>query len=261
MKMKKCLAYRSNYGNPRKTSEIKYIVVHFTSNDGDSDEGNANYFSNPHNPKSSAHYFVDDDSVTQSVPDDYVAFSVGGSKYTDCSATGGGRLHRIATNYNTLNIEMCDSIKDGKVMAQDATVSNTIKLIRLKMKQYNIDIDHVIRHFDVTGKHCPAYYMDEREWEKFKARILGYRLKKKYKTTKACYLRSSPGTGSNKVKISELSDTLQEKCVGYRYAKFPRNRVFTLIAVKQVDGNTWGLIKSGYWIPLKYKGISRAKRV
>ena len=128
-KMKKHLAHRSNYGSNRKTSEIKYIVIHYTAGDGDSDEGNTNYFANPLERKASAHYFVDDDSITQSVPDDYVAYSVGGSKYTDCAKTGGGKLYQIATNRNTLNIEMCDSVKDGTIKAQEATIVNTIKLV------------------------------------------------------------------------------------------------------------------------------------
>ena len=257
-KMKTHLAHHSNYGNQRKTSDITYIVIHFTANDGDSDEGNANYFAKPLERKASAHYFVDDDSITQSVPDDYVAYSVGGSRYTDCVKTGGGRLYKIAVNRNTLNIEMCDTVKDGTVKAQEATIVNTILLVRKKMKEYNIDIDHVIRHFDVTGKHCPAYLMDEQEWAKFKARILGYRIGRTYKTVIACYLRTSPGTGSNKVLYKDLSANLQAKCKKFGgYAKFSGS--FTLTEVKTVGDDIWGKIKSGYWVPLVYKKMKRAK--
>lgn len=256
--MKKLLAHRSNYGDKRSTSDIAYIVIHFTANDGDHDEGNANYFASPRNPKASAHYFVDDDSITQSVPDDYVAYSVGGTKYNDCVKNGGGRLYKIATNRNTLNFEMCDSVKDGEIKAQEATIDNTADIVRKKMKQYNIDIDHVIRHFDVTGKHCPAYLMDEQEWAKFKARILGYRIGHTYKTIAACYLRTSPGTGSNKVLYKEVSGNLQAKCKKFGgYARF--RGAFTLTEVKTVGNDIWGKIKSGYWVPLKYKGIERAK--
>lgn len=69
--------------------------MHFTANDGDHDEGNANYFAN-NVVKTSAHYFLDDDSVTQSVPDDYMAYSVGGAKYRDCAQTGGSTFTLIA---------------------------------------------------------------------------------------------------------------------------------------------------------------------
>lgn len=254
--MKTHLAHRSNYGNQRRAADITYIALHYTANDGDSDECNANYFASPRNPKASAHYFVDDDSVTQSVPDKYVAYSVGGKKYTDCAKTGGGKLYQTATNRNTLNIEMCDTIRDGTVKAQEATIANTIKLVRKKMQEYNIDIDHVIRHFDVTGKHCPAYLIDKQAWAEFKARILGYRIGRTYKTVTPCYLRTSPGTGSNKVSYKEVSGGLKAKCRQFGgYAKF--NGAFTLTEVKAVGDDIWGRIRSGYWVPLKYRGVER----
>ena len=163
------LAHRSNYGNKRSTSSIKYIVVHYTANDGDSDENNGKYF-NGANRHASAHIFVDDDSCTQSVPDDYVAWSVGGKKYSN---TNGAKFYGKATNSNTLNIEMCDTVRNGKYEATEKTQENTITIIKEKMRQYNIPIDRVIRHYDVTGKLCPAYFVDEGAWEAFKSKITG----------------------------------------------------------------------------------------
>ena len=169
MQRKTDLALRSNYGNKRNTSDIKYIVAHFTANDGDSDEANGNYFDDTYRG-ASAHYFVDDDSITQTVPDDYVAYSVGGKKYTN---TKGGSLYGVATNANTLNIEMCDTVKDGIYNVSEKTLVNTITLIKEKQKQYGIPDENVIRHYDVTGKLCPAYYVDESAWATFKARLSG----------------------------------------------------------------------------------------
>ena len=169
--MKTNLSNPKNYGNKRSTSNIKYLVYHYTANDGDTDEAKGNYFKNNF-VGGSAHYFVDDDSVTQSVPDNYVAWSVGGSKYNDCAKTGGGKLYGIVTNFNSISVEMCDTKKDGKIMASEATLANAVKLGKKLMKKYNIDIDHVIRHFDVNGKHCPAYFMDESAWSNFKKRLI-----------------------------------------------------------------------------------------
>lgn len=154
--MKTNLAHKSNYGFKRSTSKISYIVIHYTANDGDSDESNAKYFKSLR--YASAHYFVDDDSVTQSVPDDYVAYSVGGSKYNNCASTGGGKYYGKATNDNTLNIELCDCVKDGKIYPNKATIENAIALTKTLMKKYGIPKERVIRHFDVTGKSCPAYW-------------------------------------------------------------------------------------------------------
>lgn len=166
------LAHRSNYGAKRNTSKIKYIVVHYTANDGDSARGNARYFQN-NVVKASAHYFVDDTTIYQSVPDDYVAYSVGGSRYSDYKKTGGAKLYRKVSNANSISIEMCDTSKNGSVMASSITQENTLKLIRELMAKYNIPVERVIRHFDVNGKHCPAYFIGDNEWLAFRNRING----------------------------------------------------------------------------------------
>lgn len=170
---KRQLAHTSNYGGSRTADKIKYLVVHYTGNDGDSDEANALYFQKPLPPgkKASAHYFVDDDSVTQSVGDLYTAWSVGGSKYSDCNQTGGGKFYSVATNANSINIELCDTVKNGKVEPTEKTLQNTIALIQSLMQKYNVPIERVIRHFDVNGKKCPEYFVDEKAWSAFKKRI------------------------------------------------------------------------------------------
>jgi N-acetylmuramoyl-L-alanine amidase CwlA len=169
--MKTNLAARSNYGGKRALSDIKYIVIHYTGNDGDSDEGNGKYFAN-NIVKASAHYFVDDDSVTQSVPDDYTAWSVGGKKYADCNSTGGGSCWSKCTNSNSISVELCDTVKNGVSDFSEETVKNSIELVRELMARYGIDTAHVIRHFDVTGKICPKPYVDDYEkWIEFKSRL------------------------------------------------------------------------------------------
>jgi len=160
-----------NHGGSRKAGQIKYLVFHYTGNDGDHDTNNAKYYQT-NVKQASAHYFVDDDSITQSVPDLTVAWAVGGKKWADCPKTGGGSLYGIVTNANSLSIEMCDTSRDGKLMATEATLDRAAKLGRALMQKYRIPISHVCRHFDVTGKHCPAYFMDAAAWSGFKARLL-----------------------------------------------------------------------------------------
>ena len=76
MEKKTVLAHKTNYGMMRKSSEIKYIVIHNTANDGDKAYNNARYFQTP-GLTASAHYFVDDTTIYQSVLDNSVAYSVG----------------------------------------------------------------------------------------------------------------------------------------------------------------------------------------
>ena len=162
--LKQNLANRANYGSKRDLSKIKYLVIHYTSND----EANGKYFAN-NVVKASAHYFVDDDSVTQSVPDNYSAYAVGGK----CQSNHHPYYGTIK-NTNSISIEMCDNHKDGTVHICDETLANTYALARALMKKYNIDIDHVERHHDVNGKLCPNCngLLNDNVWQTFKNNIV-----------------------------------------------------------------------------------------
>lgn len=163
------IANKQNYGGVRALNTIKYLVYHYTGNDGDSDESNGKHFHN-HIVKASAHYFVDDDSVTQSVPDNYIAYSVGGK----CQSSH-HPLYKVCTNSNSISIEMCDCFKNGVVEITDKTIENAIELGKVLMKKYNISIDHVIRHYDVNGKACPNCngLLNDATWNAFKSRLNG----------------------------------------------------------------------------------------
>lgn len=257
---KTALAHKSNFGGTRALSSIRYIVLHYTANDGDSGESNAKYFQKP-NRNASAHYFVDDDSITQSVPDNFIAWSVGGKKYTDCEKTGGGKLYGTATNANSVSIEMCDTKKDGKLQAAEKTMKNAAALCMELMEKYHIDISRVIRHFDVNGKHCPAYFMDAAAWEEFKNRLRKHKYKtgQTYITTQSCYLRKNAGTGKNTVPYNSLSEAVRKKCRNaFGPAVFKKGKTFHLRKVTYIGEDAWGQMKSGYWVPLVYKNEMRA---
>ena len=166
--IKKAIANRNNYGGARRLNQIKYLVIHYTGNDGDRDESNGRYFQN-HIVGASAHFFVDGDSITQSVPDDHVAWSVGGKKYP---GTKGGKWYGKCTNNNSISIELCDEVKNGRYDFSEATLKNAADLTRMLMQRYNIPAENVIRHYDVVGKICPAPFVnDEAAWKAFKARL------------------------------------------------------------------------------------------
>lgn len=154
MKIKKHLSSKNNYGAVRHISSIKYIVIHYTANDGDSDENNGKYFAN-NSVNASAHYFVDSDSITQTVPDNYIAWHCGGSKYKDTACR----------NANSIGIEICDDVKNGFIYPSEKTIENTLKLTKALMKKYNIPLSNVIRHYDVTGKYCPMYWVNDDKWK------------------------------------------------------------------------------------------------
>lgn len=161
MKIDELLSNRANYGAARPLSTISYIVVHYTANDGDSSMNNAKYFAG-NVVKASAHYFVDSRSVTRSVPEANVAYHCGADRYR----------HPLCRNANSIGVELCDDHRDGTYNFAEAELSLAAELIRDLMQRFHVPIEHVIRHYDVTGKKCPAPFVDdEAAWQAFKARL------------------------------------------------------------------------------------------
>ena len=75
-------------------------------------------------------------------------------------------------NRNSLGVEMCSDIVGGKYTITPQTVDRAVELVKYLMAKYGIDVDHVVRHYDVTGKLCPEPWVrDESLWRKFKARL------------------------------------------------------------------------------------------
>ena len=75
-------------------------------------------------------------------------------------------------NRNSLGVEMCSDIVGGKYTITPQTVDRAVELVKYLMAKYGIDVDHVVRHYDVTGKLCPEPWVrDESLWRAFKARL------------------------------------------------------------------------------------------
>lgn len=150
------LANPANYTKGRNGSKITYLVMHYTANDGDTDEGNGNYFHN-NTPGTSAHYFVDEDSCTLSVNESDTAHHAGDWDM----------------NLHSIGIEMVSRIVNGKYVITPGTVNNAVLLAKEIMAKHNIHISHVIRHYDVTKKLCPRPWVeDESQWIEFKKRLV-----------------------------------------------------------------------------------------
>lgn len=168
MKFIKKTAHSSNYGASRSLDDIKYIVIHFTGNKGDTALNNCKYFQGA-NRHASAHCFIDGSGVVyKSVSLKKVAWAVGGL-YSQ--SNGAGSYYKKCTNANSLSIEMCNCV--GGVPSD--VYKDVVTLTKYYMKKYGIDADHVIRHWDVNGKDCPDPWKGKNNsgWNKFKKAISG----------------------------------------------------------------------------------------
>lgn len=147
-----------NYGS-RGGNSIKYIVLHYTGNKGDTAKNNGTYFCGG-NRGASAHYFVDDNEIVQVVEEYNSAWSVGDGK---------GKYN--ITNQNSISIEMCCN-SDGKV--SEKTEANALELVKCLMDKYNISINNVVRHYDASRKICPNWSDDNwQRWSNFKSKLAG----------------------------------------------------------------------------------------
>ena len=142
----------------KHSRNVKYIVVHFTAGSS-STPGRAmstrNHFQTS-DRNASADFCVDDETIVQVNPNIL--------KYY-CWAVGDGNGKYGITNTNSISIEMCSTLKKGTNVnvsnhsgwtISDKVLDNTVKLIKYLMAKYNINADHVVRHYDASRKNCPG---------------------------------------------------------------------------------------------------------
>lgn len=141
----------------------KYIIVHDTDNNGYRADAYAHYtYFNNNYVEASAHYFVDDKEVIQTVDDNLVAWH-SGDRYE-------GVTPKVpdAKNSNSIGVEMCVN-RDG---SYEKTYENTIKVVKELMKRHNIPASNVIMHNDASGKYCSRKMLDNPElWKNFKKEL------------------------------------------------------------------------------------------
>lgn len=140
--------------------KIEYLVMHYVGAVSTA-RNNASYFKNTYRG-ASAHYFVDDNEIVQVVEDTDIAWHCGNDVY-----------YNGARNSNSLSIEMCCyRMENGNLNITAATEARAIELAKELMKKYNIKIENVVRHYDVTRKNCPAPMVEsEDRWNEFKKKL------------------------------------------------------------------------------------------
>lgn len=134
------------------SGKVKNIVIHYVANPGTTAQQNRNYFNNK-DTDVSAHFVVGlKGEIIQCVPLD------------EKSSASNDR------NGDTISIEVCHPDKTGKFNSK--SYQSVVKLTAWLCDAYGLDEQAVIRHYDITGKECPLYYVDHPDaWEKLKKDI------------------------------------------------------------------------------------------
>lgn len=147
----------NEYSRPQIPLEsVQYIAIHYTANPGATAIDNRNYFenlSNTHETKVSSHFVVGlDGEVVQCIPTSEMSYATN------------------SRNVDTLSIECCHPDETGKF--NDATYDSVVKLSAWLCVRFGLTSENVIRHYDVTGKDCPKYYVENPDaWLQMKSDI------------------------------------------------------------------------------------------
>ena len=142
------------YSRPgTETKKITGVVVHYTANPGATAMDNRNYFENlkdSHETKVSSNFVVGlEGEIVQCVP-----------TWEEAYASN-------SRNLDTVSIECCPPDETGKF--NDKTYQSMVELCAWLCLKFDLDGNDVIRHYDVTGKDCPKYFVEnEKAWEQFR---------------------------------------------------------------------------------------------
>ena len=153
---KKLLSFNYDVG---KEITPEYIVIHETGGYGEgvNAERIYSYWNRDPEAKASTHFIVDENEVIQMLELNWKGWHVGDNEG-----------HSSITNSNSVGIEICVNSDGNYIKAR----ARTIRLVKYLMKELNIDADHVVRHYDASGKQCPEIMLRFPElWDDFKMQI------------------------------------------------------------------------------------------
>lgn len=147
----------NKYSRPGlKLKQINGIVVHYTANPGSTAMQNRDYFEglkDSHTTSASSHFIIGlDGEIVQCIPTKEEAYASN------------------ERNSDTLSIECCHYAEDGKFT--ESTYSSLVRLCAYLCHRFGLTQDDIIRHYDVTGKVCPKYFVEHPSaWKKFRSDV------------------------------------------------------------------------------------------
>lgn len=139
-----------------ETEGINGIVIHYTANPGSTAQENRDYFNGlqySQETEASSNFVVGmDGEIIQCVPTWEVAYASN------------------ERNFDTVSIECCHPDDSGEFT--DETYRSLVQLTAWLCLKFDLSEDDVIRHYDVTGKVCPKYFVDHEDaWEEFRQNV------------------------------------------------------------------------------------------
>lgn len=247
MKINKKLT-KINFNNTnRSKSQIKYLVYHYVGGVSTA-KNNADFFYSTYRG-ASAHYFVDEKEIWQVVEDNDVSWAVGNDTYK----------HKECRNTNSISIEMCcKKDKNGKWYIEEETIKRAVELGKSLIAKYNFDRNHVLRHYDVTGKKCPEPMVrDPKKWTALLDDLFGKTSTSTNTNTNTSTNKPTTSTNVNEYTVEVTTPVLNVRSQPNTSSKVTtqvkEGGVYTIVSEANAEGMTWGKLKSGAgWISLSF---------
>lgn len=150
----------NEYSRPgEKTKAIEKIVIHYLGNPKTTAQENHDYFESLKDLK----------NVSMSSN-----FVIGiNGEIIECVPAGEIAYASNEMNDRSISIENCHIDESGRFTEE--TYTSCVHLTAYLVAEYGLEREDIIRHYDVTGKECPLYYVEhEDKWEKFRDDVMAY---------------------------------------------------------------------------------------
>lgn len=222
---------------------VKKVVLHYVGNPRSSAMANRNYFENQKSGGRyvSSHYIVGlEGEILRCVPENEVAY---------CSNQA---------NTYSISIECCHPDATGKFTEE--TTDSAAELCAYLLKKYGLTVNDLIRHYDVTGKQCPLWFVPTKyqSTDVANARWAGFKAFVSEKTE----CETAPAAQGTSFKVRILDDALNiRKAAGVGnpiVGVIHKGEVYTIVDIKKVGSSEWGKLKSGLgWINIGEKYVKK----
>ncbi len=256
MKGKLLLKINQNFLTPNKYSrpqiplkKVTKIAVHYVGNPSSSAAANRNYFENQKNGGHyvSSHFIVGlQGEIIQCIPLDEISYCTN------------------QANSYSVSVECCHPDSTGKFT--EAAEQSLAELCAYLLEKFGLDIDDIIRHYDVTGKQCPLYWSPT----KYQSAEVANGRFEEFKNKVRKLLKSSAMNGTlNTSSGTNFRVRILDGCLNIR--KYPSlnapvagtitdKGIYTIVAEEHGGSVLWGRLKSGAgWISLGSRYVQKIR--
>ena len=146
----------------KRREKIEFLVVHYTANPNPGADARMNAIYLRNKSGAGTHYCIDDKEIVQCTDESNVAYAVGDKKWLGFIPKP-WLLNKIRNN-NSLSFEMC--LGGGR--NDSLIIETTAQQLGWQLVNKGLDISRVVRHNDVSGKHCPRFFYADKQWNQAK---------------------------------------------------------------------------------------------